>query len=96
MRRMHHDNRPTAHAPYVPSTKSGGFVQPTDVHAALMLSSAAVYRDLIALQRTIPKETIRRGILSEEPRLRDLLLRAGAAWLIGYASLLAFLSWGTA
>lgn len=69
-------------------------MQATDVHAGLVLSSAAVYRDLIALQQTIPKETIRRGILSDEPRLRDLLLRAGAAWLIGYATLLAFLSWG--
>jgi hypothetical protein len=59
-----------------------------------MLESAAVYRDLIALQRTIPPETIRRGILSDDPSLRDLLLRAGAAWLIGYASLLAFLTWG--
>ena len=70
-------------------------MQQTDVHAALMLSSAAVYRDLIELQRQIPKETIRRGILSDEPRLRDLLLRAGAAWLIGYASLLVVLTWGT-
>lgn len=69
-------------------------MQSTEVHAGLMLESAAIYRDLIALQRSIPPETIRRGFLSDEPTLRDLLLRAGAAWLIGYASLLAFLSWG--
>jgi len=28
------------------------------------------------------------------PTLRDLLLRAGAAWLIGWAALLSALRWG--
>jgi hypothetical protein len=29
-----------------------------------------------------------------DPSLRDLLLRAGAAWLIGWAVLLSALNWG--
>ena len=69
-------------------------MEPRDSHSALMLESAFLYRSLIELQQSIPREVVRRGILSDEPRLRDLLLRAGAAWLIGYASLLAFLNWG--
>jgi hypothetical protein len=30
----------------------------------------------------------------DNPTLRDLLLRAGAAWLIGWAGLLSLLRWG--
>ncbi len=56
---------------------------------------AGVYGEIFELQRAIASRTsIRRDIAAEDPGLRELLLRAGAAWLIGYSSLLAFLSWG--
>jgi hypothetical protein len=61
---------------------------------ALRPARVAAYRAALALQRRAALEPFPRpSPLSEEAGLRGMLLRAGAAWLIGYASLLAFLSW---
>jgi hypothetical protein len=56
-------------------------------------STLNLYSRLIAIQRRIPAERIRpRSVLADpEPSLRIALLRAGAAWLIGWASLMLLL-----
>ena len=60
-------------------------------------TAADVYRDALELQRSISPKRDRprkRSVLADpEPGLRIRLLRAGAAWLIGWASLLAMLQW---
>ena len=62
----------------------------------LVTATASLYVDLIALQQRVPFERIPRpSVLTDpEPSLRTRLLRAGAAWLIGWASILAALHWG--
>lgn len=56
-------------------------------------STLDLYVRLISMQRRIPAERIRpRSVLMDpEPGLRIALLRAGAAWLIGWASLILLL-----
>jgi hypothetical protein len=56
-------------------------------------STLNLYAGLIEMQRRIPAERIRpRSVLADpEPSLRIALLRAGAAWLIGWASLMLLL-----
>jgi hypothetical protein len=57
-------------------------------------STATLYEQLISMQREIPFERIRPQsvLLDPEAGLRIQLLRAGAAWLIGWASLMVLLS----
>jgi hypothetical protein len=58
-------------------------------------STVTLYAQLILLQRDIPFERIRpRSVLLDpEAGLRIQLLRAGAAWLIAWASLMVLLDW---
>lgn len=57
-------------------------------------SSLGLYAQLFTLQRRIPAERIRPKsvLLDEEAGLRIQLLRAGAAWLIGWAALIVLLN----
>jgi len=57
-------------------------------------SSLSLYRQLFALQRGIPPERIRPPSVLVDPEagLRIQLLRAGAAWLIGWAALIVVLN----
>ena len=60
-------------------------------------SWGAVQLEMIQLERDVAarNERMRPPILGgAEPTLRDLLLRAGAAWLIGWAGLMSALHWG--
>jgi hypothetical protein len=56
-------------------------------------STVALYAQLISMQREIPFERIRRQsvLMDPEAGLRVQLLRAGAAWLITWASLIVLL-----
>ncbi|MGH2727525.1 MAG: hypothetical protein ACRDKS_11200 [Actinomycetota bacterium] len=58
-------------------------------------SSLALYSQLITLQRNVPRERVRPPsvLLDPEAGLRIQLLRAGAAWLIGWASLMVLITW---
>lgn len=58
-------------------------------------ASLGLYWDLVRLQRNVPLERVRpQSVLADpEAGLRIQLLRAGAAWLIGWASLIVLLSW---
>ena len=57
-------------------------------------SSLNLYLQLVSMQRRIPHERIRPPSVLSDPEagLRIQLLRAGAAWLIGWASLMLLLS----
>lgn len=57
----------------------------------------AVHLEMIQLERDVAARDVRvrPPILGgAEPTLRDLLLRAGAAWLIAWAGLMSALRWG--
>jgi hypothetical protein len=56
----------------------------------------ALYRDLLDIQRNVPALKVRRLPFGTdpEPDLRERLFRAAAAWLIGWATILAALHWG--
>lgn len=58
-------------------------------------SSFDLYAQLVAMQRRVPRERIRPPSVLADPEagLRIQLLRAGAAWLIGWALLMLLLSW---
>ena len=58
-------------------------------------SSLALYSQLVALQRSVRYERVRPPSVLSDPEagLRIQLLRAGAAWLIGWASLMVLLTW---
>jgi hypothetical protein len=58
-------------------------------------SSLNLYAQLVAMQRSVPRERIRPPSVLSDPEagLRVQLLRAGAAWLIGWASLMVLLTW---
>jgi len=58
-------------------------------------SSLWLYAQLFRLQHGVPMERVRpQSVLADpEAGLRILLLRAGAAWLIGWASLIVLLTW---
>ncbi|MGH2792753.1 MAG: hypothetical protein ACRDKG_00460 [Actinomycetota bacterium] len=58
-------------------------------------SILALYSQLVQMQRAVPAERVRpQSVLADpEAGLRIQLLRAGAAWLIGWASLMVLLSW---
>lgn len=58
-------------------------------------SSLWLYAQLIRMQQQVPAERVRpQSVLSDpEAGLRIQLLRAGAAWLIGWACLMVLLSW---
>ncbi len=58
-------------------------------------SSLWLYYNLVALQRAVPHERIRPPSVLSDPEagLRVQLLRAGAAWLIAWASLMLLLTW---
>lgn len=56
----------------------------------------SVQLEMILLERRVAERPYRfhAPILGgNDPTLRDLLLRAGAAWLIGWAALLSALRW---
>ena len=57
-------------------------------------SSLSLYYQLVALQRKVPQERVRpQSVLADpEAGLRIQLLRAGAAWLIGWAALVVLMS----
>lgn len=59
-------------------------------------ASTDLYRDLFALQSRVRFVRVRRPSVLTNPEgsIRIALLRAGAAWLISWASLLAMLNWG--
>ncbi len=59
------------------------------------VSSVDLYSQLFALQRRVRFERVRpRSVLADpEAGLRVQLLRAGAAWLIGWAALIILLNW---
>lgn len=55
--------------------------------------SARVHYEMLELERLVAF-TYRPPILGgQNPTLRDNLLRAGAAWLIGWATLMAAVAW---
>ena len=56
-------------------------------------STITLYAELISMQREIPFERMHRGSVLTDPNagLRIQLLRAGAAWLIAWASLILLL-----
>jgi hypothetical protein len=58
-------------------------------------STLNLYAQLFALQRGIRFERIRPPSVLADPEagLRIHLLRAGAAWLIGWAALIVLLNW---
>jgi hypothetical protein len=58
-------------------------------------SSLSLYYQLVELQRKVPQERVRHPSVLGDPDagLRIQLLRAGAAWLIGWASLVVLMSW---
>lgn len=58
-------------------------------------SSLGLYLELVRLQRNVRYERARPPSVLADPEagLRVQLLRAGAAWLIGWASLMVLLSW---
>lgn len=58
-------------------------------------STVTLYAQLISMQREIPFERIRPPsvLMDPEAGLRVQLLRAGAAWLIAWASLIVLLDW---
>lgn len=58
-------------------------------------TSLSLYSQLVAMQRAVPRERIRPPSVLSDPEagLRVQLLRAGAAWLIGWASLMLLLTW---
>ena len=58
-------------------------------------SSLSLYYQLVELQRRVPQERVRPQSVLNDPEagLRIQLLRAGAAWLIGWASLMVLLTW---
>jgi hypothetical protein len=57
-------------------------------------SSLSLYYQLVELQRKVPQERVRPASVLADPEagLRIQLLRAGAAWLIGWASLVVLMS----
>lgn len=57
-------------------------------------SSLTLYYQLVELQRRVPQERIRPPSVLADPEagLRIQLLRAGAAWLIGWACLMLLMS----
>lgn len=65
------------------------------MHSGGRASSLSLYYQLVALQRAVPRERVRRPSVLSDPEagLRIQLLRAGAAWLIGWASLMVLLTW---
>ena len=56
-------------------------------------STLTLYAKLITMQREIPFQRVHRGSVLTDPDagLRIQLLRAGAAWLIAWASLILLL-----
>jgi hypothetical protein len=58
-------------------------------------SSLSLYYQLVELQRRVPRERVRQSSVLADPEagLRIQLLRAGAAWLIGWASLMVLMTW---
>ncbi len=58
-------------------------------------SSLSLYYQLVELQRKVPQERVRPTSVLADPEagLRIQLLRAGAAWLIGWASLMVLMTW---
>lgn len=56
--------------------------------------SLNLYSQLVAMQRRVPAERVRPPsvLMDPEAGLRIQLLRAGAAWLIGWAFLLVLLN----
>lgn len=58
-------------------------------------SSLSLYYQLVELQRRVPQERIRPPSVLADPDagLRIQLLRAGAAWLIGWSSLMVLMTW---
>lgn len=58
------------------------------------LTTAQIYEEMFALQRDVRFERDQRpSPIAEDAGIRGRLLRAGAAWLISWASLLAVLNW---
>jgi len=58
-------------------------------------SSLSLYYQLVELQRKVPQERVRPPSVLADPEagLRVQLLRAGAAWVIGWASLMVLMTW---
>ncbi len=60
-------------------------------------SSRTVHLEMLLLERRAAetRDRVNPPILGgNDPTLRDLLFRAGAAWLIGWAALLSVVTWG--
>ena len=60
------------------------------------IRAAMVHGQMLELERSLAMgrfEVLRPSFGGDNPKLRDFLLRAGAAWLIGWASLMAIIAW---
>ena len=72
----------------VPSPSEGphrGFRSPRSIHLQMLF---------LERQAAASRDRVQPPVLGEnEPTLRDLLFRAGAAWLIGWATLLSVITW---
>lgn len=67
------------------------------VERHLVRSSRLVHLQMLQLERRAAqsKDRVPPPVLGgNNPSLRDLLFRAGAAWLIGWAAILSALNWG--
>jgi len=65
------------------------------MRSALGIRSALVHREMLDLERAVAHaHPFRPRVLGgPDPTLRDRLMRAGAAWLIGWSALLAAIEW---
>lgn len=62
-----------------------------------MESPRSVHLEMLMLERRVAQspDRVRPPVLGgNNPTLRDLLFRAGAAWLIAWATLLSAIHWG--
>ena len=65
------------------------------MRSRLQLQAARVYSEIIELERQVSETSpyVRPLFGGNNPSLRDALFRAGAAWVISYAVLLAAVNW---
>ena len=60
------------------------------------IRAAMVHGEMLELERSVASSgpfIVRESFGGDNPKLRDFLLRAGAAWLIGWAAAVALLHW---